>query len=378
MKNAHTIDWNQSWFIKYKLYHFLFWGIYHFLWGLTQFSLEDSLEMLFHSPRWMVYVSYVSVTSLGVLFCIYVLWPRFLEKGRPFLFLLFLFLTMIVCSQILVSTYYMAAFISGESLDYFCYEATARPNIFYFISTHTFPSSASSLMLGICIKLGKSWLQSRKSHQQLEKEKLEVELDFLRNQFNPHFLFNTINSIFFLINKNPQEASNALAQFSNLLRYQLYECNVPLIPLSREISYLKNFVALEKLRKNKDFQLKLEINHPPDKSFGISSFVLIAFVENAFKHVSKSPGELNWLAIRLIVDEAGKLEFVVKNSKEEAERKGEVGGIGLQNVMRRLELVYPDRYQLEILDEQEKYEIRLELELEEMKTEEAFPLAVSV
>ncbi|MDW3652742.1 MAG: histidine kinase [Bacteroidia bacterium] len=373
MNNAQNIDWNQSWFVKYKLYHFLFWAVYHFTWGLTQFTFEECIEMLFHSPRWMVYISYVLITSLGVLFCIYVLWPRFLERGKPILFLLSLFLTMIVCSQILVSAYYMAAFVSGESLDFFCYEPTARPNFFYFITTHTFPSCAASLMLGICIKLGKSWLQSRKSQQILEKEKLEVELDFLRNQFNPHFLFNTINSIFFLINKNPKEASNALAQFSDLLRYQLYECNVPLIHLSREISYLRNFVALEKLRKNKDFQLKLELNYSPENAFGISSFVLIAFVENAFKHVSKSAEELNWVSICLFVDERGKLEFVVKNSKEEGEEeRAAVGGIGLQNVKRRLELVYPGKYELEIHESGDRYEIRLELELEELKSEEVF------
>ena len=168
------------------------------------------------------------------------------------------------------------------------------------------------------------------------------------------------------------------AQFSNLLRYQLYECNVPLIPLSREITYLKNFVALEKLRKNKDFQLKLEINYPAEKAFGISSFVLIAFVENAFKHVSKSPGELNWVSICLQVDEEGLLDFVVKNSKEDdPEIRHEVGGIGLQNVMRRLELVYPDRYDLDIQDASEKYEIKLKLRLEEMDAEEAFAPAVS-
>ncbi|MEO1218131.1 MAG: histidine kinase [Bacteroidota bacterium] len=377
MNNAHYIDWNQSWFVKYKLYHFLFWGIYHFTIGLTQFTFEQCWEMLFYSPRWMIFISYVLVIGFGVLFCIYVLWPRFLERGKPFLFMVYLFLTMIVCSQILVSAYYLASYFSGESLDFFCYEATARPNIFYFITTDTFPSVAASLVFGICIKLGKSWLQGRKSQQELEKEKMEVELNFLRNQFNPHFLFNTINSIFFLINKNPKEASNALAQFSDLLRYQLYECNVPLIQLGREISYLKNFVALEKLRKNKDFQLKMEINYSPEKAFGISSFVLIAFVENAFKHVSKSPGELNWVSIRLWVDEHGKLEFVVKNSKEEDfEESTSVGGIGLQNVKRRLELVYPDSYELEIQDLADRYEIRLGLNLEEIESEESFPLPI--
>src|ERR1041384_232426 len=94
----------------------------------------------------------------------------------------------------------------------------------------------------------------------LEKEKLETELTFLKNQFNPHFLFNSINSIFFLIHKNPDMASASLAKFSDLLRHQLYESNDTQIPLEKEIVYLENFVELEKLRQNKNLAVSFKVN----------------------------------------------------------------------------------------------------------------------
>ncbi len=106
------------------------------------------------------------------------------------------------------------------------------------------------MTLAMSVKLTKNWIQARQKHQVLEKEKLETELKFLRSQFNPHFLFNTINSIFVLINKDQEQARESLAKFSDLLRYQLYECNEYEDPIAQEIRYLLNFVELEKLRQD--------------------------------------------------------------------------------------------------------------------------------
>ncbi len=118
----------------------------------------------------------------------------------------------------------------------------------YYFQINALPSSVAATTLGMSIKLTKNWIQSRRREQELEKEKLETELKFLRSQFNPHFLFNTINSIFVLIHKNPVMASESLAKFSDILRYQLYECNEHCIPLGQELNYLENFIELQRLQ----------------------------------------------------------------------------------------------------------------------------------
>ena len=156
------------------------------------------------------------------------------------------------------------------------------------------------MTLALSIKLTKNWMSTRNREKELEREKLEAELKFLRSQMNPHFLFNTINSIFVLINKNPAVASQSLAKFSELLRYQLYECNEPQIPLNRELTYVGNFIELQGLRQDHDYiDLKVNIDNRHVDDFSIAPFVIIPFIENAFKHVSRRNERSNWIVMNL-------------------------------------------------------------------------------
>jgi LytS/YehU family sensor histidine kinase len=215
------------------------------------------------------------------------------------------------------------------------------------------------------IKLTKNWIQSKRHQQVLEKEKLETELNFLRYQFNPHILFNTINSIFFLIHKNPDVAAASLAKFSELLRYQLYECNDERIPLSQAIDYLENFIGLEKLRQNSNQQVTLDIDRQDGEGSVIAPFMLMTFVENAFKHVSRHADEPNWITISLVT--TGRLlDFSIANSVAPFPASDELiryGGIGLKNVQRRLDLLYPEQYELDIKNTGSTFKVRLRLEL---------------
>ena len=229
---------------------------------------------------------------------------------------------------------------------------------------NSLPSTLASTTLAMSIKLTKNWLQTQHRQQLLENEKLETELKFLKYQFNPHFLFNSINSIFFLIHKNPDMASASLAKFSELLRYQLYECNDQQISLGKEISYLENFIELERLRQNNNVQVGFEADdHLPD-NLGIAPFILMTFVENAFKHVSKETDGLNWISIKLDIKN-NQLELYVVNSTSPDTQTDTLnyGGIGLNNVKRRLDLIYPNQHQLEITPGENRFEIRLQLTL---------------
>ncbi len=160
-------------------------------------------------------------------------------------------LTIVVTTASIVSGYYVGALWSDQTFQEL-YQI-APDHYFHLFTANALPSTVASMTLAMSIKLTKNWVQTRrqqqlleKRQQVLEKENLETELKFLKSQFNPHFLFNTINSIFVLIHKNPDVASESLAKFSDLLRYQLYECNEPQIPLERELEYFEELLETRK------------------------------------------------------------------------------------------------------------------------------------
>ena len=163
-------------------------------------------------------------------------------------------------------------------------------------------------------------------------------------------------------------ASESLAKFSDLLRYQLYECNEHQIRLDQEISYLENFIELEKLRQDHD-QLELNINTAIGQSgsLSIAPFVLMPFVENAFKHVSRQSGMRNWINIDLFLNDTT-LQLVVSNSVYKngftAAQVVNYGGIGLRNIQRRLDLQYPLKHVLHITEDDSQYKVDLKLNLE--------------
>ena len=205
-------------------------------------------------------------------------------------------------------------------------------------------------------------IRSRKYIDALEKEKTKNELDFLKAQFNPHFLFNSINSIYGHIDKNNPIARSMLLTFSEMLRYQLYECNVDAVSIDKEINYIRNYTALQQTRKEEDLVVRLAI-HPEVRGFTIAPLLFIAFIENAFKYVSNSDSEENKVEISLDKKE-GFLLFKTFNTTEK--NPGiplKQGGIGIANVQRRLELLYPGRHDLSIQEADHSYQVTLKIQL---------------
>lgn len=357
---------SENWLIKYKLYHIPFWFVYHCMWWtLTIGSVSAVANNILFSAYSIKFSFYVIFQAIGVYFNLYYLIPRFLEKGRYILYVSLVIITIIFCAAFIALGYYISAWLSGK--DFFDLYGVDPHNYTYFFQVNSLPSTAASMTLGMSVKLTKNWVQSKRREQLLEKEKLETELKFLRYQFNPHFLFNTINSIFFLIHKNPDKASASLAKFSELLRHQLYECNDAQIPLNKEIDYLENFIELEKLRQNNNIEVNIEINNVHSGHWGIAPFILMTFVENAFKHVSKHTDKPNYITIVLMINN-DRLNFSVFNSTSDDTTADVIdyGGIGLENVQRRLELLYRDRHVLAIQKKENSFEIKLQLNLTEL------------
>jgi len=350
-----------NWFIRYKLYHIPFWCLYHYLWWTVAvanpFKAASSILFLPYSVKYLFYVLFEAAAAY---FNLYYLMPHFFKKGSYLQYFSLVGGVIILSALCIVSGYYISSSVTGRSLRELYGNGS---NCFYYFLGFALPSSFASMTLAMTIKLLKNRVMEERRQEQLEKEKAETELKFLKQQFNPHFLFNSINSIFILIRKNPEKATAALAKFSELLRHQLYECNDLQIPLEREIGYLENFIELEKLRQNE----RLKVTFQMDADTGllaIAPFILMTFVENAFKHVAKEIDTESRLLIRLSVKDQC-LSFAVGNTKGPLP-SAKTGGIGLKNVRRRLELIYPERYRLDIDDKDDWYEVRLQIELNEL------------
>ncbi|MBT31333.1 MAG: sensor histidine kinase [Thalassobius sp.] len=368
MLSAPDLKITAKWLMKYKLHHIPFWCVYHYIWWVV--AMGNPLHVASHivfSIYAFKFWSYVIFQALAVYFNLYFLIPKLLEKGKFTVYILSLTLTIIASSFFILSGYFLSDFFSDKT---FHELFNIYPNEFLILVLSTsLPSCVASMTLAMSIKLTKNWLQSKRRQQLLEKEKLETELKFLKHQFNPHFLFNTINSIFFLIHKNPDMASASLAKFSDLLRYQLYECNDKQIQLGKEIQYMQNFIELEKLRQNQNVSVELKIENGISEQLGIAPFILMTFVENAFKHVSKEHNMHNHIEIKLKSTQ-NQLFFSVINSVFNDENNAsdliKDKGIGLKNVQRRLDLIYPEKYNLDIKSNSEVFKVNLVLTLNEM------------
>jgi len=210
----------------------------------------------------------------------------------------------------------------------------------------------------LLIRLAINWYENQKLQSDFNNQKQISELALLRSQVNPHFFFNTLNNIYSLVYQKSDDAPEAVMKLSSIMRYMLYDATTDKVLLEKEIEYLKSFIELEKLRlRNKDF-VSLSINGSAE-GLTIAPMLLIPFVENAFKHASRvvpSPGILVNLEIN-----PQEISFEVKNfiRKNQRSPKDQQGGIGLNNIRRRLELLYPQKHILDIVTAEDVFIIKL-------------------
>ncbi|HFA49447.1 MAG TPA: hypothetical protein ENJ95_10580 [Bacteroidetes bacterium] len=206
--------------------------------------------------------------------------------------------------------------------------------------------------------------ENQRKIEALEKAKLQSELQYLKSQVHPHFLFNTLNNIYVLAKKRSESTAPAVARLSKLLRFMLYESAGEKVPLKKELEVVGNYLELEKLRYSERLKLKVEkdIEHPGRK---IAPLILLPFIENAFKHgASESAAGINiYIGI---FEKKGAFGFRCENSFDPGNGQGaSAEGVGLANVKRRLELIYKNKYELEINDAFPKYTVQLNLDLNE-------------
>jgi LytS/YehU family sensor histidine kinase len=215
------------------------------------------------------------------------------------------------------------------------------------------------VFIAIAIKFYKRWSEKDYCEQKVRQEKVEAELQMLKTQINPHFLFNTLNSIYVLAMKKSEQTANVVMKLSDILDYILYRTNTPGIAISDEIRIMNNYIELEKIRFSERVTVSFTSTiHSSETQ--IPPMLIIPFIENAMKHGVGKSTEKSWINIA-INETRQMLEIAVSNSKSQKSLKSETGGIGLANVKKRLDLLFGDTYQLDISEKNDRFDVFLSI-----------------
>ena len=278
---------------------------------------------------------------------IFILIPRFLEKRKILPYMLGVLLCIFL-------------YMFGRSTNQQYWDAIVWPqepmNVESYFSWNIL-NGAWLMLISSLLYFAQKWSDQQKQVRNIQINQLQTELKYLRNQINPHFLFNGLNTIYGNINIKDQKARNILLQFSDLLRYNLYEADVDWVDIKKEADYLSNYIALQRARS--DSSLKIELNISIENNQArIAPLLFIPFIENAFKFSTNDDNINNYINISL--EQSGN-QVIFKCANSYENNTSANGGIGYSNVKRRLELLYKDRYTLEINKDTQNYFVQLTL-----------------
>ena len=347
--------------------HFLFWlaiFIYHLV-RIGMMMPEINSTNIF---SWLGLTIYWGVIT-NMLFSysiVYFLVPKFFKKKKYILFtigLLFVyafiqFLGFVNTLVLLDSPVYEAIGYSPEWL-----KATLRPG---FIRLFGNPPLICGLFLSL--KILKNWHLEHLKSETLAKENANAELQLLKAQIHPHFLFNTLNNIYsFSLHQSPQ-AGTLVRKLSGMLSYMINECEEKLVPLEKELNLVQDYMGLEKVRYGKRLDMQIEIHGDFENKY-IAPLLMIPFVENCFKHGTSQMLRHPWIKLE-ITTVGDQLFFNLSNSKPSLlHANSQNKGIGLLNVKKRLQLLYQGRHQLDISSTEEIFSVNMQLLLDEYATE---------
>ncbi|MEA5426239.1 MULTISPECIES: sensor histidine kinase [Arcicella] len=329
------------------LIHLSFWCVYFsFFYYQVSFTKPgeepDLVEALVTSVLHVGFVALVAYINY------FIFLPRFL-KNKNLVAYLFEFLPLfaiMITAYIYVKRYQMA---HNEHIGYF-YSSK-------FIVQQAVGTFFIVIFVGM-LKFAEDWLELEAKRKEVENEKLMAELTFLKAQINPHFLFNTLNNLYYLAFTNSPNTTEVIAKLSQMMRYMIYDSNHAKVLLSKEIEYIENYISLEKLRLNNQIPISFEIEGNITQA-QIVPLILITFLENAFKHGVSNNSTDAFIAVKLLVSNES-LIYTVENSKLKSSNH-EKSGIGLRNVSRRLDLSYANKYQLDVEDGETNYKVKLTL-----------------
>lgn len=324
--------------IMIVLAHITGWGIV-FGFPFLMMSRSSGFEI-----TWIDYLRHGSIVPLSFLVVFYVnycfLIPRCLFKGRIRRYLL-LNILLIACTAI--GVHFWQEFMFHYFVENNPGNRHKGPPKWIFIIRDIF-SMILTVGLSAAIRLSGRWMQAENARREAEKDRTEAELKNLRNQLNPHFLLNTLNNIYALIAFDSDKAQEAVQELSKLLRYVLYDNQQTHVALCKEVDFIRNYIGLMRIRLTGNVTVTTQFDIAPDSRTGIAPLIFISLIENAFKH-GISPTEPSYIHIRLYENEK-EIGCEIRNSyhpKTETDKSG--SGIGLEQVGKRLELMYANRYE---------------------------------
>lgn len=332
------------------IYHTLFWVLYLLLWSAQDYVYYNDypavlLRNALTLPSLLVIV-YVNI---------YILLPKFLFKKSYVLYTVLLFVSVLLATYAYALNHYA----------YFTYFIKNEIMANFFVSTQGMLALLTEIMVlvgfSMTVFLLKERYQKEKILKESQKKRLEMELKLLKEQMNPHFLFNSLNSIYMMLDKDLAKGKDMLLRFSDILSHQLYEVSQELITLEKEIEHIMNYIEIESMRHNDLATIKVDIL---DYKGGlkISPMILLPLIENAFKHsVDDEPYQIS---IRAMLNAQNYLILEVENSVN-CQREKRTSGIGLANVKRRLSLIYPHKHELTIKADKGKYKVILKIEIDD-------------
>ncbi len=336
-------------------WHLLFWLTYIFFYTFAPLALGDDDTLL--QALYFVLLQ-LPIKILAAYTLVYFLIPRYLFKKKYYLFVLVILpLAFIfgIGQRWLVGVILYPIYYPEHLAEY---GVIYWPKVFY-AAVEIFSVAA----IFAVIKLLKQWFNNQQINNSLKQEKLAAELKFLKAQIHPHFLFNTLNNLYALTLKKSSKAPEVVLKLSDLLDYMLYECNVSKVKVEKEIKMLENYIALEKIRYGEELKIDISIDDRV-KELLISPMLLLPLVENSFKHGVS--GEIHEKRIHINLSTQNDIiEFSIENSRDAnraSAKESYTEGIGLKNVIRRLELVYKNKHELKIDDKNDSFKVVLTID----------------
>jgi two-component system sensor histidine kinase AlgZ len=338
---------------RIALLHLSFWCVYLslFLYQMNRFWQE-------RGTSWQMILAFavinVGCTALICYLNYFFFLPRLLasKKVLPYLLKLLPAFTLIVALRVNLERYLIDGFSHRVSFIY-------SPQFVIHITAVTLFIVIFVAML----RFAQDWFALQARTKTIENERLSAELNFLKAQINPHFLFNTLNNLYYLAFTQSPNTTEVIEKLSQMMRYMIYDSNHNRVRLQKEIDYMHNYISLERLRLNNQIPINFQLEGNPDGVF-IAPLIFITFLENAFKHGVSNNNAEAWVNIHIQIQGTA-CTYTVENSKlpQKSTSSLEKSGIGLLNVQRRLDLSYPGQYALEVQDEADRYFVQLKLNL---------------
>ena len=336
------------------LLHLSFWCVHLSFFLYQVLSHQRGAEIEWEMVVRVVAVQVIFAVLIGYL-NYFIFLPAFLKdkKVGKYLFQFVLTFAALISIRVALGRYLVDGFTGGTGFMY-----TTR-YVIQVVTTNLF----IVIFLGM-IRFAVDWFEFEARQKSVENERLIAELNFLKAQINPHFLFNTLNNLYYLAYTQSAKTTEVIAKLSQMMRYMIYDSNHPLVPFSKEVEYMENYISLERLRLNDQIPIKFTIEGGNPQDFLIAPLIFITFLENAFKHGVSNNHPGAWVNIWIHL-QGNECVYRVENSrlpfnKPEAEQKS---GIGLQNVRRRLELSYPGRHSLTVEEHKDRYSVQLNIQL---------------